>query len=659
MSSTNNVKKTLFYYTDQNLAVKDIQNHVAYFKNFKQVEAILDSQESYEKISELNFIITAKDHKLDDLHKALVAANGFEIFQKLLVYLADFCDKIEFEGIKPIPFNIVYETTSLNERRLYFLLKSIHSINFLLPNSLDFRDAMIRNNGLKALLQILKCHSFIEKLTKFDISFVGNIIYSLVWLTKVADKMKNIWKELNAIQIFLDYSKKFQKAKIFVYMATCNIASDKDLDSISELNAIIDMISDLAIKTINHPEKVYYKEQFIDEETKKIFEFDMKCYRDTTENVRMSLAGFMLTLYRLALNEKVKWILFQKTNLIASIKKLVLEGNDVEKQYGLRLLTQLCFSDKVIEEMRKDTPFNDYVQTLYKKPDITFKKLYKTCEQYLFLLKQKIEPVNKIEEIQVPKIENNVSKGKNLVISFSSSSKDLTFKLKASLEKLGFKVWIDEDEIHSSSLEAMVKAINESDYVLICVDEKYRQSVSCQTEAQYAYKNKKSIFALINQDGYGSVEGWVGFVISNRPSVDFTKNSFDDAFKKLLNLFDTSNNPENKQEKTGLSIIETKPEPVTPREQERVEPKKPVLVQDSKDTIKWDEAMVESMLKEKELSIIWEALKPINGAGLFQLYQMQTETPEFLFSSINSKNPYIDFQTVYLLTNYLKELFEK
>lgn len=40
--------------------------------------------------------------------------------------------------------------------------------------------------------------------------------------------------------------------------------------------------------------------------------------------------------------------------------------------------------------------------------------------------------------------------------------------IKSQLEKLGFKIWIDVENIHGSSLEAMASAIEESDCILIC-----------------------------------------------------------------------------------------------------------------------------------------------------------------------------------------------
>ncbi len=51
-------------------------------------------------------------------------------------------------------------------------------------------------------------------------------------------------------------------------------------------------------------------------------------------------------------------------------------------------------------------------------------------------------------------------------------------------------------------------AVENSYCVLMCVTEKYRSSINCQAEAQYAFRIKKPIIPLIMQQGYENVKGW-------------------------------------------------------------------------------------------------------------------------------------------------------
>ncbi len=64
--------------------------------------------------------------------------------------------------------------------------------------------------------------------------------------------------------------------------------------------------------------------------------------------------------------------------------------------------------------------------------------------------------------------ETETSKQHQIMISYNSQNRDMCLDIKNQLEKLGFKIWIDVENIHGSSLEAMATAIENSDCILIC-----------------------------------------------------------------------------------------------------------------------------------------------------------------------------------------------
>jgi hypothetical protein len=74
-----------------------------------------------------------------------------------------------------------------------------------------------------------------------------------------------------------------------------------------------------------------------------------------------------------------------------------------------------------------------------------------------------------------PKIEENI--GKHIMISYNRDSRDLCLKIKSDLENQNLKVWIDVEAISGSSLESMANAIENSFCILMCMTEKYKQSV--------------------------------------------------------------------------------------------------------------------------------------------------------------------------------------
>lgn len=97
----------------------------------------------------------------------------------------------------------------------------------------------------------------------------------------------------------------------------------------------------------------------------------------------------------------------------------------------------------------------------------------------------------------------------HIIISYNRDSREVCLKIKEELEKSNFKVWIDVEEIHGSSLESMAKAIENSSCVLICMSEKYKMSSNCRAEAEYTFQLNKPFVPLIMQENY-KPDGWLG-----------------------------------------------------------------------------------------------------------------------------------------------------
>ncbi len=99
--------------------------------------------------------------------------------------------------------------------------------------------------------------------------------------------------------------------------------------------------------------------------------------------------------------------------------------------------------------------------------------------------------------------------GKHIMISYNRDTRDLCLRIKEDLEKSGFRVWIDVEEIHGSSLESMAHAVENSLCVLMCMTEKYKMSPYCRAEAEYTFQLGRPFVPLIMQDNY-KPDGWLG-----------------------------------------------------------------------------------------------------------------------------------------------------
>jgi hypothetical protein len=112
-----------------------------------------------------------------------------------------------------------------------------------------------------------------------------------------------------------------------------------------------------------------------------------------------------------------------------------------------------------------------------------------------------------------------------IMISCNTDSRSLCLQIKADLEASGYKVRMDVGDL-LSSVDSVAKAIEEASLVLMCVTEKYRQSLNSQSEAQHAYKCGIPIIPCIMQPGAESITGWLGVIMGDRASIHFLKNEF-------------------------------------------------------------------------------------------------------------------------------------
>jgi hypothetical protein len=83
------------------------------------------------------------------------------------------------------------------------------------------------------------------------------------------------------------------------------------------------------------------------------------------------------------------------------------------------------------------------------------------------------------------------------------------------------------------AMSAMADAVENSEFVIMCMSDSYKRSTYCQAEAEYAFKCKRRLIPLIMKQGY-KPDGWLGFMIGSRMYIDFGRYDFDIACEKLL-----------------------------------------------------------------------------------------------------------------------------
>jgi len=201
------------------------------------------------------------------------------------------------------------------------------------------------------------------------------------------------------------------------------------------------------------------------------------------------------------------------------LKKLTYNGNEVEKEFAVKLLYQLSFDDTIAKDLADDEKILTYLNDLMQNENVKRKQLKRGCEGILFNVRNHLKPDSALSSKTVKspaeekiKSEREIEKAssedpakreavvkKQIMISYNRESREICTKIKEELEKLNYNVWIDFEDIRGSSLESMALAIEESDAVLMGMTEKYKLSSNCRLEAEYAVQLNKAIIPLILQ----------------------------------------------------------------------------------------------------------------------------------------------------------------
>ena len=595
---------------------------------------VFESQKSYEtiRLCEIMLSFDIKNMSLLLKHKA------HEKFVNLMQHICSVRSEIDFKQARPVlecdnNSAVCYKQTSLNERRIF----NLTSLNFIfmriLNRAIEFRRYFTQPNAsnntyLRFMFEFIEDSNFLVDFYKFNSNF-DSFTCCLIAISKNADECRSVWQELSAVEKLLRLTKRDLGVNMGVYGIISNIASDQEIERIAEIEQIIDVYADFACRCVSKPDgklDIQFKNYLNEEQT-----FDV-IYINDENRIARPVTSLLACLYHLSVNEKVKLYIFKKQNLTASLKTLILTGIEVEKQHAIQLLAQLAFNEQVNAELDKELELKDYVQQTAMQTSFEFKNLKKSCQDFLWILKN-----DKIENIK-PVLPSE----DHIMISYNTGSRELCLKIKEELERFNFKVWIDVNEIHGSSLESMANAVEKSECVLMCVTEKYRQSLNCQAEAQYAFRLNKCIIPLIMQPGYHSVKGWLGFIIGDKIFVDFSKYSFEDSFKRLVKQIRLNKNIQ--APVTSVKDIQIMPESVSEN--------KTNLAQ------VWTKEQVNDWFKRHEITVLHDNLKPIDGKSLFQLYQLKKDAPEFFFRSL-TKNDSIDIKKLAVFNDELIKLFKK
>jgi len=594
----------------EDLELKKIPFYIEYFLSIKEPSILVNDQKSYKYFYYLKEILfdRAKADLIDWGY--FTEKNCHELFAQIINYLYSIRNELDLSEEKLDTQSLV-ENPSINSRRLFIFEWITFIINSILSKSLVFGFDFSWTKGFETLISIIKDLDFVEKIANSKFPIILFLIpANLNWMSKNADGSIKRWQDLDVINALLGLIDIFptQTRKTALYSTIINIANDKQLETIGEIQKSIEAFNELLLLAVReHKEKIVYRDlREFQSEDKIVKKYMVQIINHKKEPY--SLTSVFLAFYRVAINDKIKLCIYFDLKIKDSLKIILNNGTPIEIKYVLKLIAQLTFNEKIKNDLLLDREFIDLLKTLKINDEKSQEPLLKSVSKQIeWNLKEK-----RCEQ------KPETSAG-HIMISYNFASRAMCLEIKKRLESHGYKIWIDVEEIHGSSLDAMAKAVENSFCVLMCVTEKYRQSVNCQAEAQYAFRINKKIIPLIMQSGYETVQGWLGIIMGDKIYINFEEFEFDVCIEKIIHELKVSESNMGKSNSV-ISMNDIKPQ-LSKTSSNKLE--------------KWSEENVKDWFVANGLSLkIFEAFSPMNGDLLFQIYEMKNSAPEFYHQAL-------------------------
>lgn len=589
-----------------------------------------------------------------------------DFLQRQLQNFDDLINKFEnYDSVSSASSKKPFKSIYFLELRFDYLIHFLHLLHNYSKSSALFCNKYHENKGVKVLFLFLNNKLLLQKLNQFSTNIkslafksLNNLVALLLCniknLSCYADKFKSYWDELNSIDVLLNISKsilKLPNLPILAYISLANVFNDTYVDKLDSIRVIIEnlvfLVQFFTNKILNNEILEKQKENFCTTEILYL------------ESIEWNLIEILNCLYRLAVNDAVKYDMYEIYSMKTYLKLIIFNGNLDEQNHALKLLWQFCFDQRIAKDVREDTRLFNFINDLSNNESNT--SLQKNSSGIIWLLTKQIKSNQKEKSIKwVKKIdlrENVCEENKHLMISYNRENRDLCLRIKDELEKAGFSVWIDVENIHGSSLESMANAIENSECVLICMSERYKLSPNCRAEAEYAFQIKKPIIPLIMQQTY-KPDGWLGIILGSKIFIDFTKYDFDECTKRLMKEIVAVFSQKYSFEK-DLSLEESSQ--LGSRGSSSSSANLSALITSLNSELNtetdWTENDVDKWLMEKKFnSFIIESIRPSDGKLLYSMFKMFETAPESFYSSLN-RNGHITLRELVYFSTELKNLF--
>eukprot|EP00457_Paulinella_chromatophora_P005546 gb/GEZN01005563.1/.p1 GENE.gb/GEZN01005563.1/~~gb/GEZN01005563.1/.p1 ORF type:complete len:493 (-),score=118.65 gb/GEZN01005563.1/:177-1655(-) len=128
-----------------------------------------------------------------------------------------------------------------------------------------------------------------------------------------------------------------------------------------------------------------------------------------------------------------------------------------------------------------------------------------------------------------------------LMLSYQWDRQALVLQVKEELQRRGWRVWIDTEQMKGSTLAAMAEAVEGAAAVLMFMSSSYQTSDNCRLEAEYCFLQKKPYFPIMVDDpATWKPTGWLGILLGSKLWYDLSHTETDEALKAKLDQLNGS-----------------------------------------------------------------------------------------------------------------------
>lgn len=351
-------------------------------------------------------------------------------------------------------------------------------------------------------------------------------------------------------------------------------------------------------------------------------------------------------LNKLAVTENNKQKIVASGALPLYVKLLQADCSPQEQTQGALGIWTLAFSEESRQQIRDEPGCLEALKILAYSE---IEEVSHAAKGAMFVIQDKIEDAHAPVGEDTDEDNTDYHSAHHIMISYQWDNKPIMLQVRNHLRESGFKVWMDVDNMTGSTLEAMADAVERAAVVLVCMSQKYKESPSCRTEAEYTYRLHKDVVPLRLQPRY-LADGWLGAMMGTKLWFDI---SDDDKVTSEIprivkelgkrGFVGVGKIPSNVDSLDAASYggHSMPPPDLTPVAHTQVKtlasPRPQAVVAPQRHSAKyltWKSGDIEKWLKQHNLGHVYQSVNPMDGELLHQLIKMWQISPDFFYRSL-------------------------